>query len=79
MSTQKKMNDQLENMSLSQLIEQLDNIVSWFDGADFDIDQASQQFDKGAKLVELIKAKLAQNDNKIKEIKLRLQDIESKD
>ena len=73
--TNENANDQrpLDKLSLSELMERLDQIVDWFNSGEVDIDQATAKFDEGVKLAEVIKAKLAETDTKINQIKLKLE------
>lgn len=73
--TNENANDQqpLDKLSLSELMERLDQIVDWFNSGEVDIDQATAKFDEGVKLSEVIKAKLAETDTKINQIKLKLE------
>ena len=65
-------NQELDQLSLSELMEQLEAIVDWFNAEDVDIDQATTEFDQGVKLAEVIRQRLAATENKINQIKLRL-------
>lgn len=73
--TNENANDQrpLDKLSLLELMERLDQIVDWFNSGEVDIDQAAAKFDEGVKLAEVIKAKLAETDTKINQIKLKLE------
>ena len=73
--TNENANDQqpLDKLSLSELMERLDQIVDWFNSGEVDIDQATAKFDEGVKLAEVIKAKLTETDTKINQIKLKLE------
>ena len=75
--TNESANDQqpLDKLSLSELMERLDQIVDWFNSGEVDIDQAATKFDEGVKLAEVIKAKLAETDTKINQIKLKLEKV----
>lgn len=75
--TNENANDQqlLDELSLSELMERLDQIVDWFNSGEVDIDQAATKFDEGVKLAEVIKAKLAETDTKINQIKLKLEKV----
>lgn len=66
---------QLDKLSLTELMNQLDQIVAWFNSGEVDIDQAAAKFDEGVKLAEVIKAKLAETDTKINQIKLKLEKV----
>ena len=75
--TNENANDQqpLDKISLSELMERLEQIVDWFNSGEVDIDQAATKFDEGVKLAEVIKAKLAETDTKINQIKLKLEKV----
>lgn len=66
---------QLDKLSLTELMNQLDQIVAWFNSGEVDIDEATVKFDEGVKLAEVIKAKLAETDTKINQIKLKLEKV----
>ena len=52
--------------SLKQLMAEFDEIVTWFDGDDIDIEQAIEKFKQGSKLADQIKSELDEAKNKIK-------------
>ncbi len=64
----------LEQRSLTELMDELKSIVDWFNAGDVDVEAASAKFDRGVQISEVIKRKLADTENKINEIKLKLQD-----
>lgn len=66
---------QLDKLSLTELMNQLDQIVAWFNSGEVDIDEATVKFDEGVKLAKCIKAKLAETDSKINQIKLKLDKV----
>lgn len=76
MSRENSRSNELEQLTLSELMTKLDGIVDWFNQADVDIDQATAKFEEGAKLAEIIKEKLQKTDNKINQIKLRMTEID---
>lgn len=65
-----------ETVDLNQLMAQLDEIVAWFNAGDVDIEQAAKKFDEGVKLAEQIKQRLAETENKVNQIKLKLEKFE---
>lgn len=67
--------NELERLTVDELMERLDEIVEWFGGDKVDLDQATQKFDQGAELAEVIKHKLTEAENKVNQIKLRLDKI----
>lgn len=71
---QQQEHDALEQRSLTELMDELKSIVDWFNAGDVDVETASAKFDRGVQISELIKRKLADTENKINEIKLKLQD-----
>ena len=66
---------QLDELSLTELMNQLGQIVAWFNSGEVDIDEATVKFDEGVKLAKCIKAKLAETDSKINQIKLKLDKV----
>lgn len=71
---QQQEQDALEQRSLTELMDELKSIVDWFNAGDVDVEMASAKFDRGVQISEVIKRKLADTENKINEIKLKLQD-----
>ena len=71
---QQQEQDALEQRSLTELMDELKSIVGWFNAGDVDVETASAKFDRGVQISEVIKRKLADTENKINEIKLKLQD-----
>ena len=57
--------------SLKDLIARLNEIVGWFGGEDIDLEQATTKYDEGMALVEQIKERLAQTENRINQIMLQ--------
>lgn len=66
----------LSSQSLTELMQQLEAIVDWFNTGEVDIEQATTKFDEGVALADAIKAKLAETENKVNQIKLKLSKIE---
>lgn len=62
----------LEKLTITELMNQLDEIVAWFGGDDVNIDDAAVKFSEGVELTKVIKVKLADSQTKINEIKLDL-------
>lgn len=71
---QQQEQDALEQRSLTELMDELKSIVDWFNAGDVDVEVASVKFDRGVQISEVIKHKLTETENKINEIKLKLQD-----
>ncbi len=63
----------IEQMSLTELMAELKATVEWFNQPDVDVEVASQKFERGTQLAEAIKAKLAVTENKVNQIKLKLE------
>ena len=57
--------------SLKDLMARLNEIVGWFGGEDIDLEQATAKYDEGMALVEQIKERLAQAENRINQIMLQ--------
>ena len=73
-ATAEPTDQELAKLSVGELMEQLESIVDWFNDGEVEIDQATAKFDQGAKLAEVIRQRLAATENKINQIKLRLDD-----
>ena len=58
-------------VSLTDQIAKLDEVVAWFEQDDFDIDAAIAKFEEGAELADDIKQKLSTLENKITILKKR--------
>lgn len=71
---QQQEQDALEQRNLTELMDELKSIVDWFNAGDVDVETASVKFDRGVQISEVVKRKLADTENKINEIKLKLQD-----
>lgn len=65
--------NEFADLSLNELMAKLDETVAWFNGGDVDIDEAAEKFDYGSRLVSEIKSRLAVTENKINQIKLKLE------
>jgi len=59
------------DVSLSDQLRQLDELIAWFDQDDFDLDVALKKFDEGVKLTEALEDRLSKLDNKITVLKER--------
>lgn len=57
--------------TINQQIQELDELLEWFEQPDLDIEQALKKFDQGVDLAEAIKKRLAEAENKIKVLKQR--------
>lgn len=57
--------------NLEQLIRELDELLSWFEQPDFDIEAALKKFDQGMELAQTIKQRLQKAENKIEILKQR--------
>ena len=57
--------------SLKDLMARLNEIVGGFGGEDIDLEQATAKYDEGMALVEQIKERLAQAENRINQIMLQ--------
>lgn len=58
-----------DEMTVQEKINQLDELVSWFDGDDFELEQASTKLKEAAKLAKGIENDLSSVENDIAEVK----------
>jgi exodeoxyribonuclease VII small subunit len=52
-------------------LQELDELIAWFDQPDFDLDEAVAKFTQGMELAESVKEHLAQLENTITILKQR--------
>lgn len=78
MSEQNKFSDEeLNKLSLTELLKKLDDTVAWFNGGEVDVEQATAKFDEGVQLAEVAKKRLSETENKVNQIKLKLEKFEA--
>ena len=58
-----------DTTTVQEKIDQLDQLVSWFDGDDFQVEQASAKLKEAAKLTADIEKDLSAVSNDIRELK----------
>lgn len=56
-------------LTISSQLQQLDELIAWFDQNDFDLDEALKKFDEGVKLTEQLEQRLNKLENKITVLK----------
>ena len=54
-----------ENNTLNKKMAELEKIVAWFDGEEFTLEEAMENFKKAEKLAEEIRVELAEFKNEI--------------
>lgn len=57
--------------TLQSQLQELDDLLGWFDQPDIDLDEALKKFDHGVKLTEDIKKHLTTLENKVTVLKKR--------
>lgn len=70
--------EKLNELTITELMAKLDDIVNWFSGDSADVDQAAAKFDEGMVIAEAIKGKLSNTENKVNQIKLKLEKLQGK-
>ena len=58
-----------KSFSLSKAFEDLEQITSWFQGEEFDLEEALKKYQKGMELVKHCEAQLKEVENRISEVK----------
>ncbi len=53
--------------------EELENIATWFESGETDLDQGLQKFERALEIASTLKKKLSDAENKIKEIKKKFE------
>ena len=70
--------EKLNELTITELMAKLDDIVNWFSGDSIDVDQAGAKFDEGMVIAEAIKGKLSNTENKVNQIKLKLEKLQDR-
>ncbi len=59
--------------SFAKAFEELEEITRWFEGGETDLDEGLKKFERGLELAQFCKGKLAEVENKVKEIKAKFE------
>ncbi len=59
------------DMDFGKAFEELEQIAQWFEKGEADLDQGLVKFERATELAKLLKGRLQQAENKIKEIKMK--------
>lgn len=62
------------DQTLQQQIDELEELITWFEKDDVDLEQAIKKFEEGSKLADDIKQRLGALENKITVLKERFDD-----
>jgi exodeoxyribonuclease VII small subunit len=62
-------NDSKSAKSLSEQLQELEDLIAWFEQEDIDLEEAIAKFDSGSKLAGEIKERLDKLENKITVLK----------
>ena len=57
--------------SYKQLSQELEQLLAWFEGPDFDIDQATSQYGRAMEVIASMEANLNQVENTVEQIRLK--------
>jgi len=55
-----------KNDSFASKMQELEEIVAWFDSSEVNLDQAVEKFERGTKLAKELKADISEIENKVK-------------
>ncbi len=58
-----------QQVNLSKAFEELEGINAWFQGEDFELEEALKKYTRGMELVKAAEEQLKEAENKITEIK----------
>lgn len=61
--------------SFSEAFQELEELTEWFEREDVDLDEGIKKFERGLKLAQICKKKLAEVENKVTELKAEFQQI----
>ncbi|MCE7936922.1 exodeoxyribonuclease VII small subunit [Candidatus Saccharibacteria bacterium CPR2] len=57
--------------NFSELMNELEEIVSWFEESDVDLDEGLKKFERGAQIVDVLKKRLKEASNKVTKIQAK--------
>ncbi len=57
--------------SFAKAFEELETVAQWFEQGDPDVDEGLKKFERGLELAAFCKAKLAEVENKVKDIEAK--------
>lgn len=60
-----------KDKTVAAQLQELDQLIAWFDQPDFDLDEAMTKFNEGMELAETIKTRLVTLENSITILKQR--------
>ncbi len=55
--------------TFAEAFQELETITAWFETAEVDLDEGLKKFERGLELAQICKAKLAEVDNKVVDLK----------
>lgn len=59
--------------SFAKAFEELETVTHWFETGEMDLDEGLKKFERGLELAAFCKERLAQAENKMKEIKVKFE------
>ncbi|HRH31903.1 MAG TPA: exodeoxyribonuclease VII small subunit [bacterium] len=62
--------------SFAEAFTELEEITSWFETSDVDLDEGLKKFERGLELAQACKAKLAEVENKVVDLKKKFATLE---
>lgn len=65
-----------KNSSFAEAFTELEEITSWFETSDVDLDEGLKKFERGLELAQACKAKLAEVENKVVDLKKKFATLE---
>jgi exodeoxyribonuclease VII small subunit len=61
-------------LNFSKAFEELESITQWFEAGEVDLEEGLKKFERGLELAKQCREKLAEVENKVKEIKKKFGD-----
>ena len=65
----KKDSKDAKDIDVVKGFEELEGISAWFEGGNTDLDQGLEKFERAMQIADVLKQRLSQAENKVKEIK----------
>lgn len=65
--------------SFAEAFQELEEITSWFETAEVDLDEGLKKFERGLELAKICKSKLTEVENKVVDLKKKFATLEAVD
>ncbi|MBU0624784.1 exodeoxyribonuclease VII small subunit [Patescibacteria group bacterium] len=57
--------------------QELEKIISWFEGDEIDLDQGLKKFERGLELAQVCRTRLKEVENRVNELKVKFGELDN--